>query len=615
MKPIHPHARRRLARGAMTVVMVMLGVLGVAFFRIQVLSSDSYALQSESNRLRVVPEEAPRGTIYDRHGVPIADNVPAYSVSLFPAPPDSIRATLERLAPHLDLDEEAISRLVDRARTNPRLPLVVTHDAELEQVAALEERRPDFPEVFLEKRPKRRYHGARSVGHVMGHVGEVSREELASPFFEDYEQGMIVGKEGVERQYEGILQGRRGVRYLEVDAAGRVVGSFRGQSATPAEPGADIQLNVDLELTKYIDEIFPDTLNGAVVALDPDDGGVLALYSHPTADPNAFVGGIDFGLWTELTTDPDRPLVNRAVSGLYSPASTWKLATAAIALEHDLIDPDEVMPEACTGAFRYGNVVRRCWDADGHGSVDLADAIRHSCNVYFYQVGLRIGLERLVEEGSRLGFDGACGVDLPRESPGNFPDGLEWWERRWGYRPYENEVLTLAIGQGPNDQTPLKMAQFYVALAGDGTAPAPRLRRDDDGDRGEDWSLDLSEENLEALRDGLRAVMEQGGTGFLSSLEHWDIMGKTGTSQHDPFGQREPHAWFAGMAGPWDEDPEIVIVVLVEEGGSGSEAAAPVAAKAADFYLRRKHDIPMDTIQTLRDHLEAGVPAPWAWDE
>ena len=596
-------------------MVILLGILGAAFFRIQVLSSDSYALQSESNRLRVVPEEAPRGTIYDREGRPIADNVPAYSVSLFPAPPDSIRRTLQRLSPHLDLDGEAIERLVNRATENPRFPLVVTQDAEVDQVAALEERRPDFPEVFLEQRPKRRYHGARSVGHALGYVGEISREELETPFFQDYEQGMVVGKEGVERQYEAILQGERGIRYLEVDAAGRVVGSFRGQSASPAEPGADIQLNIDLGLTEYIDQVFPDTLNGAVVALDPEDGGVLALYSHPTGDPNDFVGGISSELWADLSTDPDRPLVNRAVSGTYSPASTWKLATAAIALEHDLIDPDEMMPEACTGAFQYGNVVRRCWDADGHGQLDLAGAIRHSCNVYFYQVGLLIGLESLVEEGTRLGFDRACGIDLPREAAGDFPDDLDYWERRWGYRPYENEVLQLSIGQGPNDQTPLKMAQFYLGLARDGTAPAPRLRRDDDGDRGEDWALDLTGENLESLRDALRQVMEPGGTGHLSSLEHWDLLGKTGTAQHDPLGQRESHAWFAGMAGPWDEDPEIVIVVLVEEGGSGSAAAAPVAAKAADYYLRRKHDIPVDTIQTLAEHLEAGEPAPWAWDE
>jgi penicillin-binding protein 2 len=226
-------------------------------------------------------------------------------------------------------------------------------------------------------------------------------------------------------------------------------------------------------------------------------------------------------------------------------------------------------------------------------------------------MGQRVGLERMVAEGHRIGFGDRCGIDLPRESAGVFPESLDYWQRTWGYRPAQNEVLSLAIGHGPNDQTPLRMAQFYLALARNGDAPVPRLVR---GEEAEDpaWRMDLAQENLEALRDGLRAVTRPGGTAFLrASVEHWDIIGKTGTARLRP--DRPPHAWFSGMAGPWGGAPEVVIVVIVEEGESGSARAAPIAAKAADFYLRRRYGMPQDSIQTLWEHQMAGIPAPWAW--
>ncbi len=363
---------------------------------------------------------------------------------------------------------------------------------------------------------------------------------------------------------------------------------------------------------EYIHEIFPEERRGAVVALNVEDGGVLALYSAPAFDPNVFVGGIDRELWEQLNRDPTRPLFNRAVVGRYPPASTWKVATAAIALRMGALEPGEVMPTPCLGTYRYGNDVRRCWDPSGHGHQDLAGALAHSCNVYFYQVGIRIGLENLVREGSRLGFGEPCGIDLPVESTGVFPGTLGFWEERYGFPPTENEVLSLAIGQGPNDQTPLKMAQFYLALARDGTAPAPRLAMvESQEEAGPDWSLDLGAEELDAILDGLRQVTAPGGTAFLSTLEHWDLIGKTGTAQQG-LGEEPSHAWFVGLAGPWGEEPEIVVAVIVEEGVSGSAAAAPIASKAADFHLRQKYGIPTDTIQTLREHYLTGVPAPWA---
>ncbi|MEX0980391.1 MAG: penicillin-binding protein 2 [Gemmatimonadota bacterium] len=611
MKSLNAQRKQLQARGAMLIVVLLLGMLVFAFFRAQVLRSSTWVLQSDSNRLRALAVPAPRGTIYDRNGRVIADNTPAYSVSLFPAPRDSIARTLERLRPYISISDARAESILRDAPFR-RQPLLVKADASYEEVAALEERRFDFPGIFMEMRPKRRYNAGPAVAHVLGHVGEISATELTAPRFLGYTRGMTVGKAGIEREYEAELQGIPGIRYVEVDAVGRIVGSFQRQATAVAEPGTDIHLNVDLDLMEWIHEIFPDTMNGAVVALDVADGGVLALYSSPTFDPNDFVGGIDPDVLAELNSDPGRPQFNRTVMGLYPPASTWKLASAAIALELGVVTPDDHMPVSCTGGIWLAGRYARCWNPEGHGRLNLAEALRDSCNVYFYQLGLRVGLDRLVEEGSRIGFSEQCGIDLPQESRGIFPTDLTtFWEERFGtgYRPQESEVLSLVIGQGPNSQTPLKMAQFYGGLARQGSAPAPRIRRE--GEVPEDWTMQLTEENLAALLDGLRQVFRPGGTGYLSSLEHWDIIGKTGTAQNAQ-NPDIPHAWFAGMAGPWGADPEIVVVVIVEAGESGSAMAAPIGARVADFYLRKKHDIPQDSIRTLRDHYRVGRPAPWS---
>jgi penicillin-binding protein 2 len=590
-----------------------MGALAAGFFRVQVLRSDTWQLRAESNRLRQLPVPAPRGTIYDRNGRILADNVPGYAVTLLPGPPDSIRATLERMRPWMGLSDERIDRLVADLRRYGT-EVVVDPNADFDVVSALEERRAEFPDVHIEMRPRRRYPAGEALGHILGYVGEITGEELESEPFSDpkYDQRMVVGKTGVERQYESTLQGRRGLRYVEVDARGRVVGDFSGFTADPGEGGEDLRLNLDLRLQEWIHRIWPDSMAGAMVALDPADGGVLALYSAPTFDPNQFVGGIDEELWTSLNTDEQKPLYNRAVLGLYAPASTWKLASAGIALDLGVVTPDEVMPVPCTGSWYWGNRSWGCWDKEGHGYNNLAEAIGNSCDVYFYQLGLRVGLDRLLQRSTDIGFSRRCGIDLPQESQGIFPAERDFWKRRWGYDPQEGEVLSLSIGQGPNSQTPLKMAQFYVALARDGSAPPPALARG--VTLGEGWSLNLQPEDLESLREGLRAVTLPGGTAhFGTALEHWEVLGKTGTGEHglSRAGLAPEHAWFAAMAGRPGEPPEIVLVAIVEYGESGSRAAAPLVAKAADFYLRTKHGIPVDTVQTYLEHLRLGVPAPW----
>lgn len=627
----------------MGVMWLVLTSLVFAFFHTQIMRNPAYAMQSERNRLRPLLLTAPRGTVVDRDGRIIADNLPGYALSLLPAPRDSIQSTLQRLRGYLELSDADIDALLSKQRRAPQQQLVVSTDLSFDRISAIEERRPLFPEVLIEMRPKRHYPAGAAAAHLMGYVGEISEGELADTAFSDYRAGRVIGKAGVERQYERRLAGLAGVRYVEVDALGRIIGAFPGYEEVAPVPGDSIRLSIDLRLQEWIAGIVPATSRGAVVALDPRSGEVLALYSAPSFDPNDLVGIVPEERWAALRQDTARRLLDRALSGSYPPGSTWKLATAAIALELGIVRPESTLPLACRGGMRYGNRYFQCHDRAGHGHLALADAIKHSCNVYFYQLGLQIGLERLLQEGIRLGFNDRTGVDLPSERAGLFPTGIPWYERRFGWKPTEAEVLSLAIGQGANDQTPLKMAQFFGALAGNGRMPAPRVLKGgwepsvsglpDAGpdvgavaaevagsalatagagrETGAEMDLRLGGETLEQLREGMRRVTEPGGTAAGSALEHWDWMGKTGTSQN-PHGA--DHGWFVGIGGPPGGEAEIVVAAIIEGGEHGSDVAQ-VAAKVADYYLRTRRGMSIDTIQTLREHWQSGTPAPWSqWD-
>jgi len=594
-------------------VCVILAGLNFAFFQTQILQNPAYAMQSERNRLRPLTLPAPRGVILDRDGRILADNVPGFALSLLPAPRDSIRSTLERLRPYLGLTDAQVESLMAKQGRAPQQKLVVSTDLSFDGISAIEERRPLFAEVLIEMQPKRNYPGGAAAAHLLGYVGEISERDLEDTAFAGYRPGRLIGRTGIERQREKRLAGVPGVRYLEVDALGRIVGDFPGHDEVQPVAGDSLRLTIDLGLQEWIHGMLADTVRGAVVALDPRTGEVLAHYSAPTFDPNDLVGTVTPERWAQLQQDTAKRLLDRALAGAYPPGSTWKLATAAIALELGIVEPTSTLPLACRGGMRYGNRYFQCWESAGHGFLTLPDAIKNSCNVYFYQLGLQIGLDRLLEEGVRLGFDGRTGVDLPGERAGLFPSGPEWYERRFGWKPTEAEVLSLAIGQGANDQTPLKMAQFFGALATDGRMPAPHVTKAEGEGHGADDGMDLrvSPENLEHLREGLRRVTRPGGTAAGSALEHWDWMGKTGTSQN-PHGK--DHGWFVGIGGPRGGEAEIVVAALIEGGEHGSDVAQ-VAAKAADYYLRTRRDMPIDTVQTLREHWQKGIPAPWArWD-
>ncbi len=579
-------SRTRRGRMANAVLLAVLGVLAAAFFRLQVVGAGEYRLQSEKNRLRTIPIPPARGSIYDRHGRLLAENIPGYSVSLLPASLDSARATLDRLAPYLRLDSEEVEVLLDKFQRRPQLPLQIRDDLDFQQVSAIEQRRPDFRLVVIETHPRRRYPSGNATAHVVGYVGEISEVELANAYYEGYVAGRIVGKQGIERQYEAVLAGKPGVRYVEVNARGSIVSEFGPRPTVPAAPGKDVRLSLDLGLQEYADSIFPPARKGAVVALEPATGEVLLLYSYPTFDLNLFIGGISESEWANLRDDPARPLLNRVSSALYPPGSTWKLVLAALSLRSGVATIDSRMPTPCRGALQYGRRAFRCWRPEGHGSLDMSGAIKESCNVFFYQLGLRLGLDAFLSGVESLGFNSGTGIDLPAELPGRFPASRDWYDRRFGRRGWtESVTLNLAIGQGENEQTVLNMAQFYTALATGQRPVVPHLLRGEELEhRRMEWELDLPEGRRRELVQALtRVVNEPGGTSYWYRPEDWVMAGKTGTAQN-PHG--EPHSWFIGFAPV--ADPRIVIAAIVENGHPDDQTseAVPLASSLVSRYLR-----------------------------
>lgn len=282
---------------------------------------------------------------------------------------------------------------------------------------------------------------------------------------------------------------------------GRIVNPRATVGVLAPTPGRDLQTTLDIGLQRYISQIFPDTMKGSVVAMVPSTGEVLAMYSNPSFDPNDFVGGIASSLWTALQQDPDLPLLDRSIVATYPPASTFKTVTAAAGVAAGLLTADTRMPIPCTGGMAYAGRYARCWYAPGHGSLDLGQALEKSCNVYFYQVGIQLGMRKMMEYGTRVGFGQLTGIDLPSEKSGTYPRSVEWWQERFGYPPQPSEVMSVAIGQGPNDQTMLRMAHFYSAVAGNGTAPEPYLVVTEENVNAGEGTIDLQIDP-----EGLRAV-------------------------------------------------------------------------------------------------------------
>ncbi len=571
----------RRARFARALFVVVFAALGVAFFRTQVLQSAEYVIQSEGNRLREVPVPAARGTILDRNGEIVAENLPGYSVSLLTPNEDSLRTALAALANVITIDSAQRELVVRRFRASPQRPAVIFNDARFADVSVLEERRVEFPGLIIQSSPKRWYPDGSALSALLGYTGEIRDTELRLPEFSDYKMGQVIGRDGLERQYEHRLRGIEGVHFVEVDARNRVVRDAGVRPDIAASTPAPLVTTIDLDLQRYIYSLFGDSLQGAVVALEPGTGDVLALFSGPTFDPNRFTGGVSQRYFDSLNTDPRKPLYQKAFKGFYPPASTWKLATAIIGLELGHVDINSRMPLPCTGGYTYGGRYFRCWNRNGHGHSTLAQAIAQSCNVYFYQLGLRLGLKDLVAGGIRMGFAERTGLDLPYETKSEFPNPTpaEYYDKKFGKNRWTNAVtLNLSIGQGENTQTVINMARFYAAIANDGSTVDPRIVADSALERKQ--LFNLTNEQLMQVRVAMTDVVSGRGTAGSAAIAGLTVAGKTGTAQNAP---NPDHAWFVGFA-PVDE-PKIVVAVMLEFGEHGYFAAR-IATKVMERYLK-----------------------------
>jgi penicillin-binding protein 2 len=571
----HPFVVAQRATVAARFVYVVFGVLLIQFLRLQVFEHSKYQLKSESNRLRPVPLPAPRGLILDRGGRIIAENVPGYSVLLLAYHEDSLLAMLRRIEPVVALDSEAVHRIIMRHRAAPYEPALVVKDAPFGLVSRLEERRSVLPGLVIQTEPKRAYPDSGAVAHIVGYVGEVTESELDNPAFADRRPGSIVGKVGLESEYEDSLKGSDGIRFVEVDALGRVIRE-EGAPSLPSVTGHALTTTIDMDLQRYVDSIWPRRYSGSLVAMDPRNGAILALYSYPSYDPNQFVGGIGREAWGRLNDDPAKPLLNRAISTRYPPASTFKLATALIALQRGLVRFDSHMPQPCRGGLQFGNRFFKCWKAAGHGQLDLVGAIASSCDVYFYQLGLRIGVANFLESGNALGFRSTSGVDLPYELRPAFPSGTDYYDRVYGKGRWTNyPAINLAIGQGENAQTLINMVRFYAALANGGHVPTPFLVAPR---RAPPPAVVLPDSTFLGLRNALIAVVER-GTARGARIAELQLAGKTGTAQN-PHGA--DHGWFVGFAPA--VSPRVVVGAIMEHGLHGT-TAAPYVARVVERYL------------------------------
>ena len=578
----HPNDVQRRARVASGVLFLVVVFLVGSFFRAQVLQHTQYALASEKNRLREVPIPAPRGQIYDRTGAIIAENVPGYTVSLLAPGEDSLRSALRRLGGTIQMSGDQIDAVVRRYRRSPNRPAVIFGDASFDVVSVLEEHRIEFPGLIIQASPKRFYPDGPAVAALVGYTGEIKQAELDS--MPGYKAGQQVGETGIEKEYESRLKGQEGVRFVEVDVRGRVVREAGARADLNAVAGPPLYTNIDLDLQRFIVRLFGDSLQGAAVALEPKSGEVLALYSAPSWDPNKFVGGVSAAYYDSLLSDKRRPLYNKAIQGTYPPGSTWKLASAITALEDGVVTLDERMPVPCNGGFQYGNRWYKCDGGKGHhGDVTLAQAIEYSCDTYFYQLGLKLGLARLVAGGIAIGSGERSGIDLPGESTPSFPakDVNAYFNKKYGPHNWNQSFsLNIAIGQGENAQTVINMARFYTAIASDGQAAHPQVVP---GSTDKERLFTLDSAQMTGIRAALAGVVLR-GTAAASHIEGLTLAGKTGTAQNGRPEEHKPdHAWFIGFA-PAD-NPKIVVAVMIEFGGQGARSAH-IAASIIQHYLK-----------------------------
>jgi penicillin-binding protein 2 len=571
------------------VIVGMIGLLLIGFWKLQVIDSDKYSQWADRNRIRSIPVIAPRGRMLDRDGRVLVDNYPSFSVLLLRDDPALVMKDLPLIAEGLGVPLNDLADQLDNARELPKFqPIVIKPEATPADVAFIESHRSDIPLLEMLMVHRRRYLPNGFMAHTSGYVGEVSEKQIEESNSK-LRPGDFVGKSGLERQYNDMLQGTDGMRRVIVNSVGKEVDRLPTQEAIP---GKQIQLTIDYDLQQVAEQSLGPR-DGAVVALDPRNGEVLAMVSHPAADPNDFAVRISGKEWKDLNDDPDKPMLNRAIQAQLAPGSVFKIIMATAMLEDKV--PPENFTAFCPGYATFYGRQFKCWvyGKSSHGTVDLHTAITKSCDIFFYNVGMRLGIDRISYYATHLGLGRRTGIDLPSEEPGLVPSE-EWAQRVYHRKWYAGETISVAIGQGAVTATPLQLAKVIGGIAMGGIYKQPHLLKDAQN-VGED-RFQISESTIEKVTDGMYGVVnEAGGTASALKLTGIEFSGKSGTAQIINYDLRtrlgkgkefKDNSWFVGYAPR--RTPEIVVSVLVQAGGHGSEAAGPVVRDVIKAYYDKK---------------------------
>jgi len=592
---------RRRAMYSSVVLIVFFAILIARLWSLQIQQGDEYKKLAENNRVRYLEVAAPRGNILDRKGREIVTNRPSFNVVWVREDGRLDDELIKKMARVLDEDVSSLlAQIRKMAGTPGHFPVRLAEDIDWDKVAYIENNRMELPGIKIEVVPLRVYHYGNVASHVIGYLGEINKKELNKAEPGVYRGGDMIGKMGLERLREKELSGEKGRHYMEVNALGFEQRNLKG---TDPLPGNDLQLTLDVDMQKAAEDIMmEEEKSGAVVAIEVNSGRLLMLASSPVLEIDKFIGGISHKNWQEMLDNPFHPLINKVVQGQYPPASTYKIVTAIAGLGEGVINPDTII--YCPGYYRFGNRTYRCWKRGGHGAVNLKRALSESCDVYFYQVGQRLGVNRLAGYATRLGLGKKTGVEMEHEKDGLIPTA-EWKMKRYGKPWQEGETLSVAIGQGFDLVTPIQLALMTATVANGGTLYRPSLIetvRDPDGQVIEQFTPTVLERfsgqgrNLQLVRNGLiEAVNGRRGTGRRARFENITVAGKTGTAQvvrlkqykhlkeeDIPYKYRD-HAWFTCFAPA--ENPEIAVSVLVEHGLHGGSGAAPIARAVLEKYF------------------------------
>jgi len=568
------------------LVTIVFMLLIMRLWQLQILQGAEYRKLSEANRLRMVNVPAPRGIIFDRNGIPLVRNSAYFYASIVPDEFD--KSGIEELSKVVGLPVEEIQEQLARTDPGTCVPIRLKQGLSFDEIAYIEARRSDLPGLIIEAEVSREYIFGNVGSHLVGYLGKLSPSQSKDPAFEGISPDMFIGQLGLEKLFDSSLRGTPGKKVIEVNALGR---ELRMLQEIPPVKGQDITLSIDINLQLQAEQAFGERA-GALVAVKPDTGEIVGLISKPSFDPNLFTRGISSDEWTAIIEDKKNPMLDRALQSQYPPGSTFKIVTALAGLEEGVITTDSVV--TCRGGAQIGRRFFGCWQKRGHGVVALHRAIVESCDVFFYETGRRLGIDKIYEYATSLGLGRKTGVELGKERQGLIPN-TRWKQENKKEPWYPGETLISAIGQGYVSVTPIQLALMTGAVANGGTLYKPTLMKDSQplitG------RAKINPENLAIVRKGLFGVVnEPSGTGWAAKSQLATVSGKTGTAQvvslkkglHNAEEFRD-HAWFVAFAP--DEHPEIAMAVLVEHGGHGGAAAAPIAKIAIEAYMKSQHSL------------------------